>query len=89
MIKTQRLRPKHSPRPEWTFTCSDVIPTYPIDGVTSFWRLKDVKTHVNICETVGGLVESWKKLTEDFKSVFIVYCEFESKYISSSVWIVV
>ena len=55
------------------------------DGVTSFWRLKDVKTHVNVCETVrrlagflqrnGGKSEE----TEDFKSVFVVYCEFESK----------
>ena len=56
-----------------------------LDGVTSFLRLKDVKMHVNVCETVrrlagflqcnGGQLEE----AEDFKSVFIVYCEFESK----------
>ena len=56
-----------------------------LDGVTSFSRLKDVKTHVNVCETVrrlagflqcnGGKLEE----AEDLKFVFIVYCEFESK----------
>ena len=56
-----------------------------LDGETSFLRLKDVKTHVNVCETVrrlaGFLQCSGGKLeeAEDFKSVFIVYCEFESK----------
>ena len=56
-----------------------------LDGVTSFRSFKDVKTHVNVCETVrrsvgflqcnGGKLEE----AEDFKSVFIIYCEFESK----------
>ena len=56
-----------------------------LNSETSFCRLKDVKTHVNVCETVrslagflqcnGGKLEE----SEDFKSVFIVYCEFESK----------
>ena len=56
-----------------------------LDGETSFLRLKDVKTHVTVCETVrrlsgflqcnGGMLEE----AEDFKSVSIVYCEFESK----------
>ena len=56
-----------------------------LDGVTSFLRLKDVKTHVNVSETVrslagflqcnGGKLEE----AEYFKFVFIVYCEFESK----------
>ena len=56
-----------------------------LDGITLFLRLKDVKTHVNVCETVrrlaGFLQCNGVKLqeAEDFKSVFIVYCEFESK----------
>ena len=55
------------------------------DGVTSFLRLKDVETHVNVCETVQRLAGFLQRnggkseATEDFKSVFIVHCEFESK----------
>ena len=50
------------------------------DGVTSFWRLNDVKKHVNVCETVRRLARFLQrnggkaKETEDFKSVFSVYC---------------
>ena len=56
-----------------------------LDGVTSFLRLKDVK---NACKRLrnsprlaGFLQRNGGKLqeAEDFKSVFIVYCEFESK----------
>ena len=56
-----------------------------LDSVTSFLRLKDVKTHVNVSETVrslAGLLHcNCGKLEEAeyFKSVCIVYCEFESK----------
>ena len=57
-----------------------------LDGVTSFLRLKEVKTHVNVSETVrplAGFLQrnggKYKQETEDFKSVFIVYCKFESK----------
>ena len=56
-----------------------------LEGVTSFRRLKDVKTLLNVCETgrrlAGFLQCNGGKLeeAEDFKSVFIVYCEFESK----------
>ena len=55
------------------------------DGVTSFLRLKDIQKHVNVCEAVrhlaGFLQGNGGKLeeAEDFKSVFIVYCVFESK----------
>ena len=55
------------------------------DGVTSFNARKTLKTHVKVCETVrrlagflqcyGGKMEE----AEDFKSVSIVYCVFESK----------
>ena len=58
-----------------------MMPVMAFDSVFN----KTLKTHVNICETVrrlagflqhnGGKSEE----TEDFKSVFIVYCEFESK----------
>ena len=55
------------------------------DGVTSFWHLNDVK---NACKrlrnspTFGGILQrngGKSEETEDFKSVFIVYCVFESK----------
>ena len=58
-----------------------------LDGVTSFLRLKEVKNAciVNVSEIVrslagflqcnGGKLEE----AEYFKSVFIIYCEFESK----------
>ena len=60
-----------------------------LDGVTLFWPLKDVKIHVNVCETVkllaGFLQYNGTKLkeAEDFKCIFFVYCLFESKEISS------
>ena len=49
------------------------------------WVHQALKTHVNVCETVrslaGFLLCNGGKLeeAEDFKSVFIVHYEFESK----------
>ena len=56
-----------------------------LDGVTSFGRLKDVKNTCNRLRNSPALADFFQcnggKLedAEDFKSVFIVYCEFESK----------
>ena len=56
-----------------------------LDGVTSFYALKTLQLHVNLCDVVLVLVGVLQcnggklKEVEDFKCVFVAYCVLESK----------